>query len=521
MSFSEKLQQLRKANKMSQEQLADMLDVTRQSVSKWESGTTYPEMDKLIALCKIFKCSLDDLTNDEISEINVEKKEEPVINGIVGNIAEIINKSIKMIKAMSAGQLIGLIFTMSVIGVLLLLLRIPFSYLEKSFYNLMITLGNNKFAGFSTGLFNMVLDIIYFALYILAFVYIYKVAYLDRYEFVKSSPATPLENEEVVETKEEIKEETRKVKEVKIIEKEVQTPNPVFKFLGSVALWCIRGLVAFICIPFILTLFFLFFGEAVVLKLAFDGVFFLSIFMALLFAIVLNIWYLETCIIFIFNRKYSFKRIFWTFIIGVCGLGCSLGFTALELTDITFVNETPKFIEKSTVTESFDMRNDLSLDIWAFYSPDVKYVVNENIDKKVEVSVDFYDNYSNIKIVDNLTEIGFNRYYYSNFSFFDKNFWNEFKENLKNRTIYNYEKMNEVVITVRASSNNIETIKANTKKKADERNRYVYSDCSAYVYEINQNETEIDELNREIESLKDKVESLQEYKDRVKDIIGD
>ena len=66
MSFNEKLQYLRKENKLSQEQLADMLDVTRQSVSKWESGTTYPEMDKLIMLCKIFRCSLDDLTNDEI-----------------------------------------------------------------------------------------------------------------------------------------------------------------------------------------------------------------------------------------------------------------------------------------------------------------------------------------------------------------------------------------------------------------------------------------------------------------------
>ena len=71
MSFSEKLQALRKANKMSQEKLADLLDVTRQSVSKWESGQTYPEMDKLLAMCKIFKCSLDDLTNDEVTDIKV------------------------------------------------------------------------------------------------------------------------------------------------------------------------------------------------------------------------------------------------------------------------------------------------------------------------------------------------------------------------------------------------------------------------------------------------------------------
>ena len=66
MSFNEKLQILRKEMKLSQEQLADKLNVSRQAVSKWESGASYPEMDKLIALCKLFKCSIDDLTNTDV-----------------------------------------------------------------------------------------------------------------------------------------------------------------------------------------------------------------------------------------------------------------------------------------------------------------------------------------------------------------------------------------------------------------------------------------------------------------------
>ena len=53
MKFSEKLQKLRNDKKISQEQLADMLSVSRQAVSKWESGQTYPEMDKLIMISKI------------------------------------------------------------------------------------------------------------------------------------------------------------------------------------------------------------------------------------------------------------------------------------------------------------------------------------------------------------------------------------------------------------------------------------------------------------------------------------
>ena len=53
MSLGENLQFLRKKNNITQEQLAEQLDVSRQSVSKWESDSSYPEMDKLLQLNKI------------------------------------------------------------------------------------------------------------------------------------------------------------------------------------------------------------------------------------------------------------------------------------------------------------------------------------------------------------------------------------------------------------------------------------------------------------------------------------
>ena len=112
MKFSEKLIKLRKENKLSQEQLANMLDVSRQSVSKWESGQTYPEMDKLLSLCKIFKCSLDDLTNDEISKEDMsinQNKKNSFIN-VLYEMLEFINKSISMLKAMSFIEILKMIF---------------------------------------------------------------------------------------------------------------------------------------------------------------------------------------------------------------------------------------------------------------------------------------------------------------------------------------------------------------------------------------------------------------------------
>ena len=66
----------RKINNMSQEELAEKLDVTRQSVSLWESGQTQPSLDNIIALSKIFGVSTDDLLTSKSAEEPVGKSEE-------------------------------------------------------------------------------------------------------------------------------------------------------------------------------------------------------------------------------------------------------------------------------------------------------------------------------------------------------------------------------------------------------------------------------------------------------------
>ena len=69
MKFGDKLIVLRKKNGLSQEQLAEKLDVSRQSVSKWESNNTYPETDKIVQICNLFDCSMDDLINDKVTDV--------------------------------------------------------------------------------------------------------------------------------------------------------------------------------------------------------------------------------------------------------------------------------------------------------------------------------------------------------------------------------------------------------------------------------------------------------------------
>ena len=73
MNFSEKLLTLRKAKNLTQEQLAEKLDVSRQSISKWESGQATPETKKIVALSIIFDVTTDYLLKtSEIDDLSVK-----------------------------------------------------------------------------------------------------------------------------------------------------------------------------------------------------------------------------------------------------------------------------------------------------------------------------------------------------------------------------------------------------------------------------------------------------------------
>ncbi|MBO5166530.1 MAG: helix-turn-helix transcriptional regulator [Lachnospiraceae bacterium] len=68
MSFGQNLQCLRKMrNKMTQEELAERVGVSRQTVSKWELDMGYPEMDKVIELCSLFSCTMDELVRGDLN----------------------------------------------------------------------------------------------------------------------------------------------------------------------------------------------------------------------------------------------------------------------------------------------------------------------------------------------------------------------------------------------------------------------------------------------------------------------
>lgn len=95
MKFGDNLKIIRKNKKMSQEELAEKVNVSRQSVSKWETGEAYPEMNNILELCKIFNCKINDLVHEDMSDISSLDAE------IVMKVAKLNEKKQKQVKALS------------------------------------------------------------------------------------------------------------------------------------------------------------------------------------------------------------------------------------------------------------------------------------------------------------------------------------------------------------------------------------------------------------------------------------
>ena len=514
MSFNDKLQKLRKEKKYSQEELADMLDVTRQSVSKWESGQTYPEMDKLLAICKIFNCSLDELTNDEIKEIAQDKKNN--FNSLIDSSLDFINKTYKMFSNMKFKDILKCLFTMFIVGIILLLFYIPIHALQEGFRNMIFATGRPAFASFSSNLFNIILGSFYVVLYVMIFVYIFKIGFLDKYEFIKEPKIL---KEEIGETKKIVNE---KVKEIKPTTKD--RDYPIFKALGAIVMFFIKIFLVLFSLPFLVVLSVLFAVFVLNIYLIAQGVFFFSIILFILFGTLGTILILEFITNILFNQKHSYKRMFITLLIGVAGLGTATGVMLLELSTFKYYDEIPPGVE--LITQSFDLPFQEDMLIYTHFTT-IDYEIDETLTNKVILEIQYREDFTQLRVSTFqgrhhiFNEPGFNNFRIR---------LDIFIQTLKNREFYNYSLLFQGNIIVRSSSANIEQIQLNIQEyrelrqeEEEARNYYenIIYELQYRIWELEEehfrSEEEKDYLRIRIEELQNE---LQELRERAQSILN-
>ena len=108
MKLSEKIIELRRKNEMTQEQLAEICNVSRQSISKWEADITLPEIDKLLILADTFRVSLDVLMKDDLA-INESKVVHQCGSNAVQNIKHAFFEGVMIKESLEDDRVIDMI----------------------------------------------------------------------------------------------------------------------------------------------------------------------------------------------------------------------------------------------------------------------------------------------------------------------------------------------------------------------------------------------------------------------------
>ena len=127
MKFGSNLKELRKIKKISQEELAERVGVSRQSVSKWETGDAYPEMNNILMLCKIFNCKINDLLSNNLEDF--ESFDEEVKMNLVKFEKEKQEKMKTLTKILSLiGKIAGIVVKVAIPFVILFMIVTPCLY---------------------------------------------------------------------------------------------------------------------------------------------------------------------------------------------------------------------------------------------------------------------------------------------------------------------------------------------------------------------------------------------------------
>ena len=456
MNFASNLQKLRKRENMSQEALAEKLDVTRQSVSKWESGASYPEMDKLISICKIFNVDMDTLVNGDVLDEKKQDKETTInTKDILDKFNTLMKKIVCLFESMSFKEIIEFLVTVFLLIIIILIGTIPKDIIENLIGDGLLY--DIAYVGPAlNNIFKLIVDILYSVFSIVIFIYVLKIKYLDRIKIREDT------NKEIV-----VKEKEKRVEEVeKVIIKD--NNNSLTRTLAKIIIYIIKFFVVlFLFAPLIcIVVFAVMLGFEVLF--VFKGLPIIGILLFTIAGLIISVLCFEVPLNFVVNHKNNYKRVMITLLISLVIIIIGSIIFAFEFFSITYVNELPKDIKTKEITETLPMTNDFKT--IGYYHNDIEYVVDDNLTDEIEVNVTYYD-----YLIDNNIEIEVHN---NNLLVYEDGpkevsfnvILDIISNDIKDGKIYNYDKLNEYKITIRTSSDNINIIKSNNKVYFDENN---------------------------------------------------
>ena len=456
MKLSNNLKNIRKENNLSQEQLAEKLGVSRQAVSKWESGQSYPEMDKVLLICKLFNYNIDELMNENVKEVNETKESKVNINKYVEDFFGFITKTVNMLSAMKTKQRIKCLTEQIIVSIFLAIIFAIIGAIGISVLELM-------FRGLGLNIYYVIRNIceaIYLTLALFVgitiLLHIFKIRYLDYYEIVREEDINT-EKQETSDNQKNIlaenaKEENDENKILQNRKKEkivIRDPrHSISKFLIGIikaVLFCIKAIVAFISIYFVFT--FICLVALLILSFLFigTGLVFLGSLFGIISAIIINFIILKLCYNFIISKKTQKSKMAILFLTSLVLAGISIGLICIGITRFKYI-ENPE--ENGEVEEVYNVEMSDNLCMRNYWR-DIQYIETDSNEVKIVVK---HSKYYNVDVIEDRGNIYFHM---------KEKAMEEIRQTIKdinNKEIKNYSNHKVYVYT---SKDNIEKIKRN------------------------------------------------------------
>lgn len=384
--LSENLKKIRKDNNLSQEQLAEKLGVSRQSVSKWENGEAYPEMDKVLQLCKMFNLNIDELLNQDIKEVNENKQRKIYVDKYVGDFLDYITKVINLFSSMKFRDIVKCLIEQSIIGSIIFSLLSIIGLVGSNFLHSVLFFIPHDIYYDVYNIFSGLYSLFAFIVGLCIMLHIFKIRYLDYFVIEEKEEVTEEKKED---KKEEVKEEKKvfERKEEKVIIRDPEdSKNGFISLLVKSILFMIKIFVFLLGISFSASLI----GFVVALVLSFviakSGLVFIGILLLLFGCIFVNLIILNLIYNFLRSVKSKTKLMMVIFTSSLILFGVGIGLTCLGILDFEYINENnnPNYIE---TTEIIKMRDDYYIE----YMYNVEFIESSNDDLKIVfVHPDFY-----------------------------------------------------------------------------------------------------------------------------------
>ena len=384
--LSENLKRIRKDNNLSQEQLAEKLGVSRQSVSKWENGEAYPEMDKVLQLCKMFNLNIDELLNQDIKEVNESKQSRINIDKYVGDFLDFITKTINLFSSMKFKDIVKCLIEQAIIGLIIFSLLSIIGLVGSNFLHSILFFIPHEIYYDVYNIFSGLYSLFAFIVGLCIMLHIFKIRYLDYFIIEEKEEVTEEKKEDIKEEEKEEKKVFERKKEKIIIRDPKDSKNGFISLLAKGILYMVKFFVLLFGISFSASL--VGFVVAFVLSFAIakSGLVFIGILLLLLGCIFINLVILNLIYNFLRSIKSKTKVMMFVFICSLILFGVGVGLTCLGILNFEYINENnnPNYIE---TTEILKMKDNYYIE----HMYNVEFIESSNDDLKlVFVHPDFY-----------------------------------------------------------------------------------------------------------------------------------